>query len=140
MLIWAQHAANERTRTATSKVTKSVSIERWQVTQLVFDDYFLYFSAWVGDRVIHLFKDYWILNPLIVKSFFYVIYEAHSSLMKNKTHNLIIAFDQVHRKTQYCALTWNANLCLTTTFLIFLLEFVIESYIFLKLIKFWIHW
>ena len=88
MLIWAQHAANERTRTATSKVTKSVSIERWQVTQLVFDDYFLYFSAWVGDRVIHLFKDYWILNPLIVKSFFYVTYEAHSSLIKNNTHNL----------------------------------------------------
>ena len=140
MLIWAQHAANERTRTATSKFTKSVSIERWQVTQLVFDDYFLYFSAWVGDRVIHLFKDYWILNPLIVKSFFYVIYEAHRSLMKTKTHNLIIAFDQVLRKTQYCALTWNANLCLTTTFLIFLLEFVIESYIFLKLIKFWINW
>ena len=88
VLIWAQHAANKRIRTATSKVTKSVSIARWQGTQLVFDDYFLYFSAWVGDRVIHLFKDYLILNPLIVNSFFYVTYEAHSSLIKNKTHNL----------------------------------------------------
>ena len=92
-LIWDQHAANKRTRTATSKVTKSVSIARWQGTQLVFDDYFLYFSAWVGDHVIHILKAYWILNPLIVKSFFCVTYEAHSSLIKNNTHNLIIAFD-----------------------------------------------
>ena len=64
MLIWAQHAANKRTRL------------------------FSLFSAWVSDRVIHFLKAYKILNPLIVKSFFYVTHEEHRSLIKKNTHNL----------------------------------------------------
>ena len=51
----------------------------------MFDHYFLYFSIWVGGRVIHIFKAYLILNPMVIKSFFYVAYEAHNSSLKKNT-------------------------------------------------------
>ncbi len=57
----------------------------------------LLFCLNLGDRVIHIFKAFLILNPLISQIIFIhtVTHEAHSSLMKNNTHNL--------ESSHYCA-------------------------------------